>query len=121
MNMIVLFLSNSERYRGFSMKQSAFFFKLLSLLFWMNHSSFLCWFCETNLSDRRYTIRDGFAVCLNCYEDKYGAVCRECQQRILIEMQVRNSTVLKMICEKNPGHRISKSMLASFLFFLFDL
>jgi formylmethanofuran dehydrogenase subunit E len=51
--------------------------------------SFLCWYCEKNLTDNRYVIKDGFAVCLSCFEEKYSNHCFKCNQIIGIETQVK--------------------------------
>ncbi|CAF1296940.1 unnamed protein product [Adineta steineri] len=50
-------------------------------------NSFLCWYCEKNLTDNRYVIRDGFAVCLSCFEEKYSNYCFKCKEIIGIETQ----------------------------------
>jgi len=51
--------------------------------------SFQCWYCEKSLINNRYVIKDGFAVCLYCFEDKYSYYCYKCNEIIGIEMQVR--------------------------------
>ncbi len=51
--------------------------------------SFQCWYCEKNLINNRYIIKDGFAICLLCFEEKYSNYCFKCNQIITIEMQVR--------------------------------
>ena len=52
-------------------------------------SAFLCWFCEKNLTDHRYVIQGHFAVCLQCYDEKYSQICANCHEEIGIEIQVR--------------------------------
>ena len=54
-------------------------------------NSFLCWFCEKNLTDHRYIIKDGFAVCLTCFEEKYANHCFQCHEIISIDMQARKN------------------------------
>jgi hypothetical protein len=51
-------------------------------------NSFVCWYCEKNLSDNRYVIQDNFAICLNCFEEKYSNHCFQCNEIIGIEMEV---------------------------------
>lgn len=50
---------------------------------------FQCWYCEKNLKNIRYVIKDNFAICLNCFEEKYSNYCFQCNRIIGIEMQVR--------------------------------
>ncbi|CAF1149446.1 unnamed protein product [Rotaria sp. Silwood1] len=52
-----------------------------------NSDSFVCWFCEKNLLNNRYVIKDNFAICLFCFEEKYSNHCFQCNQIIGIEMQ----------------------------------
>ncbi|CAF0877894.1 unnamed protein product [Rotaria sordida] len=55
----------------------------------IKHSSdsFVCWYCEKNLLNNRYVIKDNFAICLFCFEEKYSNRCFQCNQIIGIEMQ----------------------------------
>ncbi len=52
-------------------------------------NSFQCWYCEKSLVDHRYVIQENFAVCLNCFEEKFSNHCCQCKQIIGIEIQVR--------------------------------
>ncbi|CAF3962542.1 unnamed protein product [Rotaria magnacalcarata] len=56
-------------------------------LFDKSSDSFVCWYCEKNLLDNRYVIQDNFAICLNCFEEKYSNHCFQCNEIIGIEME----------------------------------
>lgn len=50
--------------------------------------SFQCWYCEKNLINNRYVIKNNFAICLNCFDEKYSNYCFQCNEIISIETQV---------------------------------
>lgn len=91
-----------------------YYIKFFHLMIKNLSNSFICWYCEKNLTDNRYVIKDGFAVCLSCFEEKYSNLCFKCNQIIGIETQVRlniNKNILYFLIFREVYFKIKHGII----------